>query len=166
MNKHVTKWYVDWSEKRLSAGRMTRVEQHLQTCQTCRRYFEKMDALMAPADPAALPQLQPDPYLPGRIRALSGQRSATGRGELPAGTGLPNKAQLGFSGVMLIAAIFIGGYLGKGLAAYQTTPPLSNSDSSLVVQYYDAFAYDGFTESWETVVGSETDGTDPNEVTP
>lgn len=166
MNQHVTKWYVDWSEKRLGTGRMARVEQHLQSCEACRRYFDKMDALFAPVDPAALPQLQPDPYLPIRIRALAGQRAAEGRAGQQAGVILPNKVQLGLSGIMLMAAISIGVYLGKGLATYQTVTSPPDSESDLVSQYYDAFSYDGFAESWETVVGSETSGNNRDEATP
>lgn len=166
MSKHVIKYYVDWSEKRLSAKQAARVEQHLHSCAGCRRYFEKMDAIFSPADPAALPQLQPDPLLPTRIRALARQRSTTERANPAIGSIFANKLQLGLSGMMMIAAIGIGVYLGKSLATPVTGADTSISESELVAQYYDTFSYESFTESWETIVSEEGNGTISDEVTP
>ena len=107
---HVKKQFQAWSEGRLDKTRRLRIQQHLDDCQSCRAYFDKMAILLEKPDAALLPRIEPDPFLPTRIRALAEEASrapvARKRRWL----------QWSFNGAMIAVAALIGIYVGKGVA--------------------------------------------------
>ncbi|MEJ2722179.1 MAG: zf-HC2 domain-containing protein [bacterium] len=148
-DKHVISLFQVWEEDRLDAEERRVVQRHLKNCKPCREYFEKMSMLLDSTDPSLLPRLEPDPFLPARIRALYGANDGakTGAG-LPRVGALPPWLRAAFAGLMTAVAVAAGVYLGRGLA----TPRSTNGDTAIVTAYYEAVAQTGFAGSWGDVI--------------
>lgn len=147
-NGHAKKAFLDWFEDdRLNARQRKEIERHLQSCRDCREYYRKMSrALSGEIDWSVFPRLEPDPFLPTRIRAAAektpGKRSWHWR----------SVVQWSFSTLMLVAGIIIGIYLGKGLAIQK-----QYSETDIVSAYYQAFAQQSYAENWEHVLEQQED---------
>lgn len=154
--KHVHKMYLDWSEDRLSAKQRGAVEEHLQDCPACREYFRNMSVIFSEkADLSALPTLQPDPYLPTRIKALGGKEAGRSSRRERQWAGAFRWA---FSALALSLAVLTGVYLGKGLAAAAAQP---YSEAQLLGEYYQAFVQQSYSEAWESLLGEENSTEEP-----
>ena len=104
------------------------------------RFHAMAELLNSPA-PSPLPELEPDPFLAGRIKAQKATRIQ------PQGW-----RQLSFSGAMLAVAITMGVFLGKGIAEQENT--FYNSESELEV-YSDVFSQDVLGDSWNEDFSTE-----------
>lgn len=148
--KHVRKFYLEWAEGRLGAKQRRAVEEHLQNCPGCREYFRKMSAIFSDkADLSALPTLQPDPYLPARIKALAGAAARRSRQQ---GRQWAGAFRWAFSALALSLAVLAGIYLGKGLATNAAQP---YSETQLLSDYYQAFARQSYSDAWESLLSEE-----------
>ena len=150
-HRHVIKRFLDWSENRAGKEARLEIQRHLDGCDDCRRYFEKMTKLMEGVGPAALPHLEPDPFLPARIRTR-----AAGASERPAGaiSLRPAFGRLAVSmlGVAVVAAAVAGTLIGSGLSSRAIA---GEETQSIVNGYYEAFAQDEFAQEWETLLEPE-----------
>lgn len=154
--KHVRKFYLEWAEGRLGATQRRAVEEHLQNCPGCREYFRKMSAIFSDkADLSTLPNLQPDPYLPARIKALTGAEARRSRQQERQWAGAFRWA---FSTLALSLAVVAGIYLGRGLAASAAQP---YSETQLFSEYYQAFARQSYSETWESLLDEENAAGEP-----
>lgn len=142
--------YQAWCEGRLAAGELRGVRDHLDACVECRLYYERMTLLLEKTDPALLPRLAPDPFLPARIRALAEERK---RGPVR-GRALA-WLRLSLAGVMLFFAATAGVYLGQELSTASRSADTAQG-TDIAEAYYEAFAPSDFSGVWESVL-DETD---------
>lgn len=134
MTKHVTMLYLEWHERKLDADRADSVRQHLDECDSCCRYFELMDAILIPAPDSEALHLEPDPFLPSRIKAqASPARLRTTR--------VRDWSVAAFGAAL---AIVIGFSLGKGLVDSRT----STGSDDLFSEYYEAFSQETVGDRW------------------
>ena len=110
-----------------------------------KKELETLERLLRDAAPA-LPELEPDPHLPARVRALARER-AVGR------AGAPSPARrwgLVTAGAAALAvAALIGGYVGyrAGLARAPLTPAVTTVDTTTDTGE-DLAAIDAFWSAW------------------
>lgn len=151
-HRHVIKRFQRWHERLAGEDERREIQRHLDDCDDCRRYFEKMTRLMEGIDSARLPHLEPDPFLPARIRAIAGEdRDRSGE---RAGSSVAGRPLFGRFGVSVLAAavavaLGVGVFLGSGLSARAASRA---EDAALVGEYTDAFAQSGIDRDWESVV--------------
>jgi predicted anti-sigma-YlaC factor YlaD len=149
--RHVTKNFLDWTDEKLDARQREQIEMHLQNCPDCRTYYEKMSAVFSEkTDLSALPQLEADPFLPARIKALAGKKDRTPSDKW-FGWQRIGAIRLAFSTLLIILAASLGIYLGKGLATSQ-----QYSESDLISDYYQAFNQQSYSDNWEYVLEEES----------
>lgn len=134
---------LEWIEDGLDAEERRVVQQHLDECGECLKYYERISLVVERPQTALLPRLTPDPFLPSRVRALSEERRvARGR------RGTVGWARLSVAGAMLILAAAAGIYLGNGF--YASTR--SAEDVELADAYYEAFSPSDFSGVWENLL--------------
>jgi len=111
-----------------------------------REHADKLSKLLEASDASLLPRLEPDPFLPARIRALAeasrGRRQRAGRW-----------LRASFVGAGLALSVVCGVYLGSGLSA--AGGPAGNGDSEILSAYYDAFTQSGFAVEMDDVLEIE-----------
>ena len=147
MSKHVTQFFVDWSEGRMRPAEQSKVEAHLLSCLECKTYFDKMSAALDVVDHTALPTLTPDPYLPTRIKALAeSPRDAHSAVLRP---GWLMRLRWAFSTAMVVSALSIGVFLGKGLATMNTG---STYEESFTSTDYQIIWDNSLADSWEDIL--------------
>jgi len=88
------------------------------------------------------PALEPDPYLPARIRALSRER-ATGRREIPVFAA--RWVYLSLGGAALALAIVAGGYMGYRAGASRSA---GGQVEFAAAELGDEVAVDVFVDAW------------------
>lgn len=142
--------YLAWDEDRLDPAERRKIQRHLEECTNCRAYFEKMSLLLDTLDPSLLPALEPEPYLPTRIRALADRKGTTGLRRAVAW------ARVSLATFAVVVAAFSGVYLGASL----TTAQSSVDDSEIIGAYYEAFSPSEFMDGWEDLFenGEEING--------
>jgi predicted anti-sigma-YlaC factor YlaD len=149
-HRAVREKYHAWCEGRLTAGERRGVRDHLDGCAECRLYYERMSLLLEKTDPALLPRLSADPFLPSRIRALAADRRAR-----PVRARALGWLRFALGGVMLVFAAAGGVYLGQGLStASRGTDTARGTD--IAEAYYEAFAPSDFSRVWESVLSDES----------
>jgi predicted anti-sigma-YlaC factor YlaD len=151
-HRTVRRKFQDWSDKRLTTGERHGVEGHLDGCDECRTYYEKMSLVFEKTDPARLPRLAPDPFLPSRIRAL-----VEGRREDRVHRRTLAWLRLSAVSIMLILAATAGVYLGRGLSTTGGT----TAETDIAQAYYEAFSPSDFSGVWETLM-TNADTNDSN----
>jgi predicted anti-sigma-YlaC factor YlaD len=145
---HVRKHFQAWNEERLDLEAQRLIETHLEDCAECRMYFERMSQLLQKPEGGDLPRLEPDPFLPGRIRALAEKSSETARLGLTRPVGW---LRLSSYAVLFAVAVAAGVYFGQSAAARG----LANGDSQLLTGYYEAFSQTGFADDLEQLVDTD-----------
>ena len=152
--EHVKNLFLAWSENTLGDGERQRIDEHLETCDDCRSYYAHMTAFLDRPGEDDLPSLEPDPYLPTRIRALADVRGLTdarggaeGVGGVPATTRRGRWVTMSAMTVMLALAITIGVRLGIELA----TPGEANGETDLIEAYYEAVFQPGVSDNFDTL---------------
>jgi len=145
---HVIKHFLAWSEGRAGREERLRIESHLKDCRRCRMYFDGMAELFKRLDPAFLPHLEADEYLPARIRAMAKDSSKAGIRRVRFAW-----SSFSLAGIVMIAAVVIGIFVGRGIS---TTSSLYDSydEETIVSAYYDAVSQSGLSEDWEYVLAS------------
>ena len=169
--EHVITSYQAWEEERLDTEERRVIQRHLQDCESCGDYYEKMSALLDTTNPSLLPHLEADPFLPTRVRAIvdagvpvtgtgvpAASRDALTGEHVPAGRAAKAPAasygraaawlRVSVAGAMTVTAIVTGVYLGRGLAKTQST----NGDAEIVTAYYEAVAQTEFAGDWGDVI--------------
>ena len=155
-HRTVKKKYQDWSEDRLAAEERHDVQKHIDGCDECRAYYDKMFLLVEKTDPAFLPHLTPDPYLATRIRALAGGRRPVADRRRALGW-----LRLSAAGAALVAAAMAGVFLGRGIGAAENAAGTAEA-ADIAEAYYEAFSPSDFSGVWETVINN-TDSNGSNE---
>ena len=145
-HRRVIKRFPDWNENRVDETTRLEIQRHLDECTECRRYYESMKALMEGIGRDALPHLEPDPFLPARIR----ERAAAGRRALPH----PVFGRLAASllGLVVVAAAVAGTLIGTGLSSRAIA---GEETQAIINGYYEAFSQGEFAQEWETVLENE-----------
>ena len=152
--EHVKNLFLAWSESTLGDGECHRVDAHLETCDDCRIYFEHMSAFLDRPGEDDLPSLEPDPYLPTRIRALADARALAGAraraeavGGVPVATRRGRWVTMSAMTLMLALAITIGVRFGIELA----TPGEAIGETDLIEAYYEAVFQPGVSDNFDTL---------------
>jgi len=109
MSAHVKIYFLDWIENRIS--RKEEIERHLQECDSCCSYYDKMTKLLDPGVISDLPRLIPDPFMPTRIVSLAAEQKQA-QTKL-----LFSKIRLSLEGLAFILAVLIGIVLGKSITS-------------------------------------------------
>lgn len=160
-HERIIRRYQDWIDGGLGTEERREIERHTAECEECRAYYEKMTLMLAKTDPALLPRLTPDPYLPARIRAnsASGKTRPVSR---RAGLGWFGHrraawARLSLAGAALFAAVIGGVLLGRGIS----TNASYAQETELASAYYEAFAPTDVAGGWADVVNqTNSNGTE------
>jgi anti-sigma factor RsiW len=150
-NPHVIKQFQDWYEDRLNREENRTVELHLDGCEDCGRYFNTMKAMLEGTDSARLPHLEPDPFLPARIRANA---ESTGSETLPArqaARALPGRLGLSMMGLAFAVAAIAGTYFGSTLSAHADAT-MQAANESIADAYYEAFSPSDISGEWESIL--------------
>jgi predicted anti-sigma-YlaC factor YlaD len=154
--KHVINDFQAWSDGRVNEKQRLAIERHLEECTDCRAYFENMSLFLDQMDPASLPRLQPDPFLPARIRAISVKDKDAARDPAPASARPARRRPFGWAAltamaVLIVMAIWVGAYVGERLSVMSLAASQSEAEA-LVGSFYDEFSRTGFTSSWEAIL--------------
>ncbi len=147
MGKHVKQNYLDWAEGRLSPAQRGKIAGHLKHCRECQTYFQRLDNLFKAPPAAPLPELESDPFLPQRIKALASQAREKPTDPSPGRLALLSGWQMVFSAALLFLAISLGVFLGKGLS-----PVYQVSDEEIVQYYSEVFAPEEVDAYWQNLV--------------
>jgi predicted anti-sigma-YlaC factor YlaD len=139
--------YQDWIEGRVDDATRLDIQEHLDDCNECRSYFEKMTQLLEKPDPAHLPRLEPDAFLPAKIRGSFGRRQKQATFGKTLGW-----IRLSLASAVFALAVTAGVFLGAGLSS----AIYANEDTEIVEAYYEAFSQSGFAEDWENVFLEES----------
>lgn len=145
---HVIKSYQSWDDDRVTAEERRTIQQHLDECPKCRRYYENMSSMLEKPDPSLLPRLEPDPFLPTRIRAeveAKSRRLAPRR--------VSSWARVSAAGGMVIVAATVGVYLGKGLSPATQ----ARDDTDMINAYYEAFSPTSIVDDWASLLENGED---------
>jgi hypothetical protein len=148
-DRHVIKQFQDWFEQRLDEDQNRLIENHIQHCENCNRYFVGMKSLLEGTDPARLPHLEPDAFLPARIRALADSR---GGSETPRALPLPGRLGFSVMGLSLVAAAVAGLFFGSALSARANETELA-AGQAIAGAYYEAVSQHDISDEWAYVLG-------------
>ncbi len=148
---HVIKQFQDWYEDRLNREENRTLQLHLEDCEDCERYFNTMKTLLEGTDSARLPHLEPDPFLPARIRAIA--KGATGETSpaRPALRAWPGRLGLSMMGLAFAVAAVTGTYFGSTLSA-RANASAQAADESIADAYYEAFSPSDISGEWEYIL--------------
>lgn len=154
---HVKKDFEAWYEGRTQGDEHQAIDRHLAECAECRSHYRRMSQLFEAVSPVLLPRIEPDPFLPARIRAQAEDRAgmraaAAGRAVAAPGGGLRRFAAPMMTAATVLAAV-LGVFIGRELSLRAHTGRAV--DAAMVNTYYDAFSQPGFGSDWEEVVGNE-----------
>lgn len=147
-HEQVQKLFLDWSEGRVDEMARPRIQAHLDECGECRNYYEKIALLLAKPARSDLAHLDPDPFLPARIRALASEDAE------PQSTGRRfGVLRASFATMIFATAITAGVFLGNGLSNISH----ANDDADLAAAYYTTFSQAGFADDLQTIVDESQD---------
>ncbi len=147
--KHFKYLFMKYQEKRLSAGELNSLNLHLKECAECREYFRRADSIFNTDLTPAL-ELEPDQYLPARIKALADRN----RREKLLEKKLKVK-QFSLVSLASAAAVAIGIFLGSGFNNYSIQ---STQRSGVYSAYYNAFSQQSVADKLESALSAELGG--------
>ena len=150
-DRHVIKQFQNWFEDRLSGEEHRMVEEHLDGCKDCGRYFNTMKSLLEGIDSARLPHLEPDPFLPVRIRALAEGSGGKTLPALSAARALPGRLGLSMIGLSVAVAAVAGMFFGSTLSA-RADASAQAANESIAGAYYEAFSPSDISSEWEYIL--------------
>lgn len=160
-HERIIRRYQGWIDGSLGTEERREIERHTAECEECRAYYEKMTLMLEKTDPALLPRLTPDPYLPARIRALSAggkTRPVSRRAGLEwFGHRRTAWTRVSLAGAALFAAVIGGVLLGQGIS----TNASYVQETELASAYYEAFAPADIAGGWADAVNqTNSNGTE------
>ena len=144
-DRHVINQFQGWNEDRADEQARLEIQNHLGNCDDCRRYFEAMTKLMEGAGPENIPHLEPDPFLPARIRAAAEASQNGGKAARPVFSRLAASMMGTAAVVAAVAGVLIGGGLSSRARAGEET-------RALVDGYYEAFSPSDIDGEWEALL--------------
>jgi predicted anti-sigma-YlaC factor YlaD len=146
MTTHVRKHFLDYLENR--AALRDEIENHLKLCDECRNYYAAMERLLDPKLINGVPRLEPDPFLPTRIIALSAiQKEADKRV-------VKSRIRVSLEGAALLLAVAAGIFIGKTFVSGNHYTPTDE----IIRLYNDAVEPTDFASTIESVFDSTTGG--------
>lgn len=145
-DEHIKSKFLDWFESRLSEVEMHKIEEHLSECSECKNYFELMQDLTSPSIQKGLNELEPDPFLPTRIKAI-----VNGEKNEAKSKHVLSFLRLLFFSLASSAAILIGIMLGQGL--YNSKQSYQNNQS-IVSAYYQVYSQEGLSDNFESTLST------------
>ena len=140
-HSHIRSLLLSSIEGTLDDVQQRAVEDHVASCDSCRRYFETMSTALLPATDRRSPGLVLDPFLPVRVKAIARQSSAR------KGTGLSAAFSWSFRTVAFLVAVVLGIVLGEKLST-QATPVTSQR---IIAEYSAIFTTQGIDDRLQTV---------------
>lgn len=141
-NQHIKKYFLEWSEEKLSSNQIEMIKNHLVHCDECREYYTKMEAFLAEPDSSDLPRLQADFFLPTKIKELAKQNGS--KRSLRASKKI--KYQLTFGTIIVFFALISGIFMGKWISQ---TPAISETE--VVLSYSSMLSDDGINQVWDNI---------------
>ena len=141
MGGHVRRYFLEWLEERTS--RKEGIEHHLRECNDCRRYYERMTALLDPGILDKLPALIPDPFMPTRISALAAGENEIRKKEIRA------VLRLSLESFGLALAVLAGIALGRAVSVQ----PHQTKSVNIISACRNAISPEDFSTRVESVLG-------------
>lgn len=142
-NKHIKDFFLDWYELKLNNRKMEMIERHLDDCNECRLYYDKIQNILNNPDTTKIPNLQPDLFLPTKIKELAKQKdNKDGFYEF-----FKNRIQISCGVVTIIFALTIGIFLGKWMSSTNGV-----TEVEIVSSYSSMFSNEGIGQVWENIV--------------
>jgi predicted anti-sigma-YlaC factor YlaD len=132
------------------AGPRPRIQAHLDECRECRNYYEKMSLLLEKPDRSSLPRLEPDPFLPARIKTIAHAGAGARR---PAAGRRFSVLRASFAAMIFAIAIAGGVFLGNGLSTLSST----DEEIDLTQAYYTTFSQTGFADDLQVIIEENQD---------
>ena len=145
-HKHIKSKFSDWSDGNLPGTEMNEIEQHLSACTDCKKYFDLMSDLVSPDSKTILKELEPDPFLPTRIKAIAGN-GVKHSGSKPA----ISRSRWMFITLASSLAILLGIMLGQGL--YNSRQNY-NSSNSIISAYSQLYAHESLSDHFESAISN------------
>ena len=147
-HEQIKKLFHAWNDGRADEAARPRIQAHLDECAECRGYYEKMSLLLAKPESSSLPRLEPDPFLPARIKAMVREHSAPQGGRKRFGV-----LRASFVTMVFAIAIAAGVFLGNGLSNISQ----ASDETDLAAAYYTTFSQAGFADDLQTIVDDTKD---------
>ena len=146
-HSHIRSLLLAWLELSLDAQQQQLVEEHLKGCESCRKYFDAMSAVLLPPQESSPNALVADPYLPTRIRAMA---ESSGR-QLNGVKGVVARWVL--RTVMFAMAVVFGIYMGEQLS-YRTSVL---TDQNIITEYSESLEVGGIADRLQTIAQANTE---------
>lgn len=143
--KHVISQFQDWFEQSLQEDELRAIDTHLEHCSKCRDYYSKMASLIETPEEESFPELEPDPYLATRVRAMA-HKEAHGFKAL-------HWLRWTLVGAASSIAILVGVELGNSL--YTATQ--TDTGTEIVSTYYEALSQQSIADQWQDVIQTNQD---------
>lgn len=147
-SQHIKKYLLEWLDDKLSPDQMKMIKDHLVHCRECREYYAKMEVFLTKPDSPGLPRLQPDYFLPTKIKELA-KKNGRNRA-LRASKKI--KYQITFGTIIVFFALISGIFMGKWISQ---TPAVSETE--VVLSYGSMLSDDGINQVWDNI-GTQTNG--------
>jgi predicted anti-sigma-YlaC factor YlaD len=142
---HIVERFLEYHENKLSESAMHAIEEHLGKCKACASYYRVMSEVVMPAEREVIPEIELDPYLPSRVKALV----ESGGSSRP--LSLRHRwVMMTLGAAAFCVAIGIGIILGKGLG----TSTYTTDNASIATTYLEAFTQRGFGDYLQTAIDS------------
>lgn len=142
--EHYKKYFLKWHEEKLSEDEKTKLEEHLAGCSDCRNYFEKMNNALLPVKDLEIIELKPDPYLPQRVKSLSGENNGFIKYDLNLPSLKWTAIGFAFSFLLLIASFFS---LNNGSISQQKS-------TNIYYDYYQSISQQSFSSNLDYLSNS------------
>lgn len=140
-HSHIRSLLLPWIELTLNEDQRQLVGEHLKECSFCRQYFDVMSQALLPSPDVSQDTLQPDPYLPTRVKAMADQSGAAARKR-------KNVVALWtLRSALFVIAVVFGIYLGEGLS----NQPSTVTEQNLIAEYSALFEAGGIADRLQSV---------------
>ena len=144
MNKsHMKKYFLDWHERKLSQPELDAIKNHLKSCAECKEYFNKMQLFLDKPELPAIHEIQPDPFLPTRIKQAAKETNI----RITLLDSWKMRFRWTFGTAMIIVALMVGVFLGKWMSGNGGV-----SETEIVLSYSSMFSNQGVGEFWDDII--------------
>jgi predicted anti-sigma-YlaC factor YlaD len=140
-HNHIRSLLLPWIELSLNEQQQRRVEEHLKECTSCRQYYESMSHTLLPSEKTTQDTLEPDPFLPTRIRAMVDSSVAQSRQKTQAAVRWTLRT------VMFAIAVGFGIFMGEQLS-YR---PPAVTDQNIITEYSEMLQVEGIADRLQSV---------------
>ncbi len=144
-DKHIKHLVIDLLENKLSDEKKRSVKNHLNRCGECGVYYNQMQKILTPAGTDILPELDPDPFLPTRVKANAQPKNISKKNISTLIIRWSLITAASFAAILI--GILLGTRLSKNQAAY--------NNREIITAYSEAFYPQGIGDKFEYTLYSK-----------